>query len=286
MEKKKALGRGMSSLIPDASLLNDETTAPKTYFYCDVENIIPNREQPRKDFNDESLQELTNSIRERGVLQPILVHRLSEFKYELIAGERRWRAAQKAGFQQVPVIIRESSNSELLEDALIENIQREDLNAIEEAMAFGRLMEEHGYTQDNIANKLGKNRSTIANSVRLLELSKTIQDFVVKKEISAGHARALLSIEDHERRQEAAREIIQRGLSVRQAEALAKIKYTGKTTASSLPEKDSYVAILEQELSQHFKVKVRIHQKGKKGKIEMEFFGEEELNRIVSLLKA
>ncbi|MEK7790582.1 MAG: ParB/RepB/Spo0J family partition protein, partial [Deltaproteobacteria bacterium] len=200
MDKKKALGRGMASLIPDPSLLNEEATPPKTYFYCDIENIVPNKSQPRKKFNDESLQELADSIREKGILQPILVRRLSEFKFELIAGDRRWMAAQKAGLMQVPVIVRESTTQSALEEALIENIQREDLNPIEEALAYQGLIEEHGYTQEEIAKKIGKQRSTLANSLRLLTLSKAILDLILDRKISSGHAKALLSIEDKEKR--------------------------------------------------------------------------------------
>ncbi len=285
MDKKKALGRGMASLIPDPSLLNEEATPPKTYFYCDIENIVPNKSQPRKKFNDESLQELADSIREKGILQPILVRRLSEFKFELIAGERRWRAAQKAGLMQVPVIVRESTTQSALEEALIENIQREDLNPIEEALAYQGLIEEHGYTQEEIAKKIGKQRSTLANSLRLLTLSKAILDLILDRKISSGHAKALLSIEDKEKREEVAMLIVEKGLSVRQVEAFAKSKvYQVGAYERKMP--DPYIATLEQELSQHFKAKVRILHGGKKGKIEVEYFGESELNRIIAMFKA
>lgn len=285
MDKKKALGRGMASLIPDPSALSDEATPPKTYFYCDIENIVPNRAQPRKKFNDESLQELADSIREKGILQPILVRRLSEFKFELIAGERRWRAAQKAGLMQVPVIVRESTTQSALEEALIENIQREDLNPIEEALAYQGLIEEHNYTQEEIAKKIGKQRSTLANSLRLLTLSKAILDLILDGKISAGHARALLSIENKEKREEIARLIVEKGLSVRQVEGLARSKVY-QVNAHESGVTDPYIATLEQELSQHFKAKVRIIHREKRGKIELEYFGESELNRIIAMFKA
>ena len=285
MDKKKALGRGMASLIPDPSVLSNEATPPKSYFYCDIENIIPNKSQPRKRFNDELLQELTDSIREKGILQPILVRRLSEFQYELIAGERRWRAAQRAGLMQVPVIVREATTKSALEEALIENIQREDLNPIEEALAYQGLIEEHDYTQEDLAKKIGKQRSTISNSLRLLALSKTIHDLILDGKISAGHARALLSIEDKEKQEEAAKLIIEKVLSVRQIEAFARSKVY-QVSAHERESKDPYITTLEQELSQHFKAKVRILHGTKRGKIELEYSGESELNRIISMFKA
>ena len=286
MEKKKALGRGMASLIPDPALLKDEAAPPKTYFYCDIENVIPNKEQPRKKFNEEKLQELSLSISEKGILQPLLVRRLSEFQYEIIAGERRWRAAQKAGLKQVPVIIRDSSVSGRLEDALIENIQREDLNSLEEAQAFQKLIEDYEYTQEEVAKKIGKDRSTIANSLRLLALSPMVQSLVLEGKLSAGHARALITIEDPKRQEEAAKEIVSKELSVRQAEVLARAVKKVKDKTTSAVTEDPFLSVLQQELSQHFKSKVKIHVGGKKGKLEIEFYGEEDLNRIVSLLKA
>lgn len=292
MEKKKALGRGMASLIPDPSLLKEEATSPKTYFYCDIENVIPNKEQPRKKFNEEKLQELSNSILEKGILQPLLVRRLSEFQYEIIAGERRWRAAQKADLKQIPVIIRDSSVSGRLEDALIENLQREDLNSLEEAQAFQKLIEDYEYTQEEVAKKIGKDRSTVANSLRLLALSSSVRELILEEKLSAGHARALLSIEDLQRQEEIAKDIVSKGLSVRQVETLARavkkakgLLTQGKTTSAATIE-DPFLSVLQQELSQHFKSKVKIHMGGKKGKLEIEFYGEEDLNRIVSLLKA
>jgi len=289
MEKKKALGRGMAALIPDVSALDDQAAPSKVFFHCDIENIVPNRGQPRKKFNEETLLELAESIKEKGILQPILVRRLSDFQYELIAGERRWRAAQKAGLSQVPVIIRESQSSELLEEALIENIQREDLNDIEEGRAYETLMNVHKYTQEQVAKKVGKKRSTIANSMRLLSLPEDVQTLLMEKKLSAGHARALLAIEDEARQKELAQQIIAQGLSVRDIEALVKIgteTTTKKREERSVGRKDAYVSVLEQELSQHFKAKVRIHRAEKKGRIDIEYFGEDELNRIVALLKA
>ncbi|HBQ21433.1 MAG: hypothetical protein A2Z91_04360 [Deltaproteobacteria bacterium GWA2_38_16] len=286
MDKKKALGRGMASLIPDPSVLSDEAPPPKTYFYCGIENVLPNKEQPRKAFNDEKLLGLAASIKEKGILQPIIVRRLSDFQYEIIAGERRWRAAQKAGLSQVPVIIRESSVSGKLEEALIENLQREDLNAMEEADAYHKLIEEHEYTQEELAKKIGKDRSTIANSLRLLVLSPAVRELVSQGKITSGHARALLSIEDVKRQEEIAKDIVKKELSVRQVEALVKTGTKRGHPKQSEGSQDIFITTLEQELSQHFKAKVRIDNRWKKGKIEIEYFGDDELNRIISLLKA
>ena len=295
MDKKKAqgrvptkvLGRGMASLIPDPSVLDDKSPPPRTYFYCDIETIKPNPAQPRKRFSEEGIKELSASLKEKGILQPLLVRRVADFEYELIAGERRWRAAQKAGFKQVPVIIRESSGADLLEDALIENIQREDLNEIEEAKAYEALMNKHGYTQDMLAQRLSKNRSTIANTLRLLSLAEVVQQFLIEEKLSAGHVRPLIAIEDHEVQVRIAKEVISKSLSVRETEALVKGEGHTKHKTTTLKKKDEFIELLENELTQHFKAKVRIENYGqKKGKVMIEFFGEEELSHIVSLLKA
>ncbi len=290
MDKKKALGRGMASLIPDASLLKDEAAPQKTFFYCDIENVLPNKEQPRKVFNDKALEELSISIKEKGILQPILVRRLSDFQYEIIAGERRWRAAQKAGLTQIPVIIRESSISGRLEEALIENLQREDLNPLEEAQAFQKLIEDYEYTQEEVARKIGKERSTVTNSLRLLALSETVKALVLEGKLSAGHARALLSLDDPKKQESLAQEIIRKELSVRQTEKLVKGTPHLEIPRFNRPQgsqtKDPYLSTLEQELSQHFKSKVTIASMTKKGMLTIEFYGEEDLNRILGLLRA
>lgn len=282
MEKKKALGRGMASLIPGVSIEKENTASQKSFFYCDIENLIPNKEQPRKTFNEEKILELSNSIREKGIIQPIIVRRLSDFQFEIIAGERRWRAAQRANLKQVPVIIRESLDSDKLEEALIENIQREDLNAMEEALAYQKLIEEHAYTHDILAQKLGKDRSTIANTLRLLSLPQSIQTLIVEGKISEGHAKALLSLQDPGRQEAIAKEIMKKGLSVRQVEALTR---TYSTKNSAAKQKDAFVVSLEEELSQRFKTKVKISLQGQKGKIEIEYYNQEDLNRIISLLR-
>ncbi|MBI4041736.1 MAG: ParB/RepB/Spo0J family partition protein [Deltaproteobacteria bacterium] len=285
MEKhKKALGKGLSSLIPDPSVLDDDLAPPKTYFYCDIENVEPNREQPRKYFDPQKLQELSDSIQERGILQPVIVRRISEFKYEIIAGERRWRAAQKAGLKQIPVVVRETEGVIVLEEALIENIQREDLNPIEEAQAYQKLMDAYEYTQDRIAKKVGKDRTTVANALRLLQLSPKVRQWVIEGKLSAGHARTLLSLEDLAAQEKLASEIVERNLSVREIERRVKTGAPGQP--KNAPEKDLFIQNLEAELSQRFKTKVSIHHRSKQGKIEISYLGEEDLNRIVSMLRS
>ena len=283
-DKRKALGRGMASLIPDASMPTEEVS--KSYFFCDIENVIPNKDQPRKKFNEEPLRELSDSIREKGILQPLLVRKISDFQYEIIAGERRWRAAQRAGLKKVPVVVREASISGKLEEALIENLQREDLNSVEEAKAFQRLIDDFGYTQEELARKIGKQRPTIANSLRLLDLPQVVQELILDVKLTAGHARALLSLEDPEKIEALAREVVSRGLSVRDVERLAKGEKVEVKTTKTISPKDPYLLTLEQELSQHFKAKIKIYHGAKKGKLEIEYLGEEELNRIVAILKA
>jgi ParB family transcriptional regulator, chromosome partitioning protein len=284
MEKKKALGKGLSSLIPDPTYLDDSATPQKSYFYCDIENVEPNHKQPRKIFDKERLQELADSIKERGILQPIIVKKTSEFKYEIIAGERRWRAAQKALLKQVPVIIRESSGAAQLEDALIENIQREDLNPMEEALAYHNLIELHKYTQDQLAKKVGKNRTTITNALRLIQLPEKLRNLVITRQITSGHARALLSIEDPALQMQLANRIIKEDLSVRQIESLSRA--VNKPTEKVVLAQDPYTAALEGSLSTHFKARVKIISRGKKGKIEIQYHSEDELNRIIGQLKA
>ena len=286
VDKKKALGKGLSSLIPDPSLLEDSATPPKTYFYCDIENVEPNKGQPRKVFHPEKIQELSDSIREKGILQPLIVRRLSDFKYEIVAGERRWRAAQKAGLKQVPVIIRETSGASQLEEALIENIQREDLNPIEEAVAFETLIEEYQYTQDQLAKKLGKNRVTLANSLRLLQLAKPVRDLLAEGKISQGHAKALLSISDPKVQEKIANDILEKGLSVRQVEAIVKEDSPSHASrAEYKKEENPFLKSVEVELSQKLQTKVYFRGSDKKGKIEISYTNLEALNRVIELLR-
>jgi len=285
---KNVLGRGVGALLPEESL--DEA---ERFFMCDIEKISANPHQPRSHFDVEKLQQLADSIREKGVIQPLLVTRSNDNRYVLIAGERRLRAAKLAGREEVPVVVMDKgSDNESLELALIENIQRHDLNPIEEAMAYGRLMEEFHLTQEEVAKKVGRQRSTITNVLRLLQLPKSLQGDVVQGVISEGHARVLLRIKDEpELLQEVRDRIVNEELSVRATERLCAKKPQGAATKASeatttppeeLPQ--SYCAALVNQLTNQLHTKVRIVQQGKRGKLELEYYSSDDLDRLVSLL--
>src|SRR4030043_493336 len=214
--KRMALGKGLGALLPEFG-----QAEPKTLLFCGIEEIIPNRSQPRKHFDESKIEELAWSIKEKGVLEPLIVRRTDQ-GYELIVGERRWRAAQKAGLKEVPVLVKEVEGREALELSLIENLQRENLNPIEEAEAFKRLTEEFNISQVELATQIGKDRTTIANALRLLKLPSEVRNQLLQNRITSGHARAILSLETKEKQKELCSLIIQKGLSVREAEALAK----------------------------------------------------------------
>lgn len=280
--KRVALGKGLGALIPE--LGKDE---PKTLFYCGIEEIVPNRSQPRKHFDESKLQELADSIREKGILEPLIVRRV-EGGYELIVGERRWRAAQKAGLKEVPVLVKEIQGREALEVSLIENLQREDLNPIEEAEAFRRLTEEFEISQGELATRVGKDRTTIANALRLLKLPTEVKNQLLQNRITSGHARAILSLEAKEKQMELCALIIRRDLSVREAEALAK-RWSEKPKRAVTPAKErsdleSQFNSLQDSLRRHLGTKVHITQKGKRGKIEIEYYSFEDLERIMEAI--
>jgi ParB family chromosome partitioning protein len=277
--KKKGLGRGLGALIPDADLL---AATSDQFFYCGIEEITPNPYQPRQNVRDKAFAELVESVRERGILQPLLVRSQDE-GYQLIAGERRWRAAQVAGLQRVPVIIKESAEPEAFELALIENIQRKDLNPIEEGEAYRRLQQDFNLSQESIAQKIGKDRSTVANMVRLLKLPDKIRDDIVDGVLTMGHARALLSLSDPALQLQARNAIIKRGHSVRETEKLIQTlqKKRKKPKAASQP--DSNIRAIMDRLIRHFGTKVSINRRGKRGKIEIEFYSDDDLQRILDL---
>jgi ParB family chromosome partitioning protein len=280
--KRVALGKGLGALIPEFG--RDES---KTLFYCGIEEIVPNRSQPRKHFDESKLQELAESIKEKGVLEPLIVRRL-DGGYQLIVGERRWRAAQKAGLKEVPVLVKEIEGREALEVSLIENLQREDLNPIEEAEAFKRLTEEFEISQGELATRIGKDRTTIANALRLLKLPTEVRNQLLQNRITSGHARAILSLETKEKQKELCALIIQRGLSVREAEALAK-RWSEKPKRAVTPAKErsdleSQLNSLQDSLRRHLGTKVHITQKGKRGRIEIEYYSSEDLERIVETI--
>ncbi len=251
--------------------------------------IEPNSTQPRKNFNEEELKELADSIKEYGILQPLLVQK-KENHYEIIAGERRWRAAKLAGLTEVPVLIREYDRQRTMEIALIENVQRADLNPIEEAQAYQRLIQEFHLTQEEIASRVAKNRATITNSMRLLKLDPKVQQMLVDGQISSGHARALLGLEDRERQYQAARKIVQENLSVRDVEKLVKLLNRPEKEKKE-PEKGPDINLIYKQIEDKLKTimgtKVVINRKDKnKGRIEIEYYSQEELERLIELMES
>lgn len=280
MAKRKALGKGLAALIPDASKLED---GEEQFFQCPVEAIEANPYQPRQDFAASDLEEMVNSVREKGIVTPLLVSR-TERGYQLIAGERRWRAAQKAGLERVPVVVREATPNESLELALVENIHRKDLNPIEEALAYKRLLEEAGTTQESLAKRLGKDRSSIANLLRLLKLPVIIQKDVIDGQLSMGHARILAGIRDPQEQKALRDAFIKKGFSVRQAESFAKKRRSPKHSENKGSELDYYYQSLVDNLKRSLGTKVDIKKKGREGRIVVYFYSDEELDRLLGLL--
>ena len=280
MAARQALGKGLGALIPDQ--LPPELEGKKAFSICGIEEIKPNPFQPRKAFIDEHIQELAGSIREKGILQPLIVRRKGS-GYELIAGERRWRAAQKAGIKEVPIIIKDVSESELLELSLIENIQRENLNPVEEAEAFKKLMDQFHLTQEEISKQVGKDRTTVTNAIRLLKLPQDIRQSLIDGSISMGHARAFLSLDSPEKQRLALKRVLSGALSVRQAENL--VKRMGRRSSPSSSKKIQEWNPLIEELQRALGTKVNIIAKGKQGKIEIEFYSRDELDRIIDFLR-
>ena len=258
--------------------------------YMKLSLIEPNREQPRKDFNEEMLQELADSIKQYGVLQPLLVKKKGDY-YEIIAGERRWRAAKLAGLKEVPVVIREYSKQESMEIALIENVQREDLNPIEEALAYQQLISEFGLKQEEIAARVSKSRATITNSMRLLKLDSRVQELLMRGDISNGHARAILAVEDHDEQFLIAERVVKEQLSVREIEKLVKQLAKEPRKKKEKEPEDHNLAVVFQDLENRMKTimgtKVSINKKDKnKGRIELEYYSAAELERIVDLIES
>ena len=282
---RKALGKGINALIP-----NFETEAPKETATAGmvellIDEVSPGDAQPRKDFNDVKLKELENSIRENGVIQPIVVQKRGE-GYEIICGERRWRASKKAGLKKIPAVIREVSNTQSLQMALIENIHRQDLNPIEEAQAYKRLSHEFGLTQDVIAKQVGKNRATVANYLRLLKLSKGFQDDLITGQLTMGHARAMLALTTELEMEEARREVMKQNMNVRQVESYVQNK---KRDPEAKPKtktatKDIFIKDLEKEFERHLGTKVEITQSKKGGKLIVLYYSIDDLNRIRDMI--
>lgn len=279
--KKMALGRGLDALIPDFESIESK---PKDFFQCDIGQIRPNRYQPRRRFSENELKELSNSIKEQGILQPLLVKK-EQNGFELIAGERRLRAAKMAGLNQVPVLIKDISDTKILELSIVENIQREDLNPIEEAESYYRLMTEFGLTQDQTAQRVGKSRSAVANFLRLRQLPEEVKTGLIENTLSTGHARALLGVESPAQQRRIYRTVLSKGLSVRQTEALInRLKSENKKAPpSGANQTDRHLLNLSEELSRNFGTKVQIKRKGQKGKVEIEFYDDNDLDRLINL---
>jgi ParB family chromosome partitioning protein len=278
-DKRPALGRGLSALIPDAPAAPSQ---PERSLDVDVDLLRPNREQPRGAMDDSRIEELARSIKSNGVIQPIIVRRIGK-EYEIIAGERRWRASQRAGLLKVPVVVKDVPDEKLLAVALIENIQREDLNPIEEAQAYRRLADEYQLTQEQIADAVGKDRSSVANMMRLLRLPREVRENLSAGSLSMGHARALLALAEEAEQLRLSREIVSRNLSVRETESMVK-KAAEPAPSREEPQADVHTRAAEEKLRFALGTRVRILRRGKKGKIEIDFQSEDELHRLYEQL--
>lgn len=281
--KKMALGKGLGALIPD---IETEQGHKKDFFYCETHLIRPNRFQPRRHFSDEDLAELAESIKSQGILQPLLV-RKDETGFELITGERRLRAAKRAGLTQVPVLLKRVSDDKLLEMAIVENIQREDLNPIEEAEAYHRLITQLNLTQDQASARVGKSRSAVANFLRLRQLPERIKADITGGTLSMGHARALLGAETTSQQLAAWRTVVSKKLSVRETEAFVRrLKAEKKKPRVSANNSEQiHLARLAEDLSRHFGTKIMIKKHGQKGKVEIEFYSNDDLERLIDRLR-
>lgn len=290
---KKGLGKGLDSLIPtiDAEELsikpakkNNNIEKIDGVFTVKINSVEPNRNQPRKTFNEDALTELSESIKQYGIIQPIVVQKKNDY-YEIIAGERRWRAAKQAGLKEVPVIIKDYSDQETVEIALIENIQREELNPIEEALAYKRLLTEFNLKQDQVAERVSKSRTAVTNSMRLLKLNDEVQQMVIEDLISSGHARALLPIEDNELQIQLATRIMDEKLSVRETEKLVKSILNKKPEKKKEKDENAFVyEEIENKIKEIVGTKVKVnHKPNGKGKIEIEYYSDKELERLLDL---
>jgi ParB family chromosome partitioning protein len=279
MAKRAALGKGLGALLPQM-----EKGERGDLIQCNIHEIHPSPWQPRRLLADDAIEELAQSIREKGILQPLVVRKSGE-GYEIIVGERRWRAAQRAGLTKVPILIKEATDQEVIELALIENLQREDLNPLEEAEAYQRLIAEFAYTQEVLAQRIGKDRSSVANTLRLLKLPGEVKDALERNKISMGHARALLALRNEVEQISFCRKVVNKGLSVRETEDgirhLLETKTSPPVREREIPEIDA----LREELRHILKTQVRIKMRGERGAIEIEFYSLDDLERILELLR-
>lgn len=278
-KKMSGLGKGLGALM-----LENSTQEMLTENELPINEIIPNRDQPRKTFDEAALEELAQSIKQHGVLQPLLVRPIPSGGYQLVAGERRWRACRMAGLNKVPVVIKELTDTETMEIAIIENLQREDLNPIEEAEGLQALIDKCGYTQEEVAVSVGKSRPAIANSLRLLRLPQEIRDMTKNGEISAGHARALLAFDNDAMMLEAAKNIVSKKMTVRDVERLAKIKETNEPRRRRTRRRDSFYDEVELSLSETLGRKVKVYTGRGSGTLEIEFYSQEDLKTLANKL--
>ncbi|MBP3305704.1 MAG: ParB/RepB/Spo0J family partition protein [Oscillospiraceae bacterium] len=281
MASKKGLGKGLGSLLGDFS---EDTAEKSPYQLLPIYKVEPNRSPPRQDFDEEELQSLADSISVHGVIQPLTVRELESGYYQIIAGERRWRAARMAGLNEIPAVVVEADDRKAMELALIENLQRQDLNPVEESLGYQSLMQDFGLTQEETAQRVGKSRPAVANALRLLNLCPDVLEKLRTGDLTAGHARAVLTLKSEKKQQEAAKKIIALGLSVRQAELLCK-----NMTREPAPEKEvtlavDYVAECEKNLSKHLGRGVKIVNGKRKGRCELEFYGQEDLQNLLDTL--
>lgn len=280
--KKRGLGKGLSALISDDTIMDENKTSKDSIINIDIDLIMPNEHQPRQEFDEIALSELADSIRQNGLIQPILVRKVKD-KYEIIAGERRWRASKAAELKNVPCLLKDVTEEVAAKLALIENIQREDLNPIEEAIAYKKLMSDYNLTQEEVASQVGKSRPYISNTVRLLNLDKIIIEYISKGELTSGHGKVLLAIKDKKQQLLAAEKIIKNNLNVRQTEDMTSNKQTVKKTKKKKM-KDTNIVEVEENLMRILGTKVNLIQGNKKGKIEIEYYGYEDLERIIDVL--
>lgn len=279
--KKTGLGRGFDAIFADNSV--EEISSTACAVKLKINDIEPNREQPRKNFDEQALSELAESIKLHGVLQPLLVRPMPDGGYQLVAGERRWRASRIAGLTEVPAVVRELSDAQVAELALVENLQREDLNPIEEALGYKELAEKFDYTQEEISNLVGSSRPAVANALRLLTLPKEVIELIEKLELSPGHARALLGVEDDELKVTLAKLIVKEGLSVRDAERLARGAVKTEPVGKRKKKRNPYYDEVELALSEVLARKVRVSKSSKSGTIEIEFFDDDDLKKLIKI---
>ena len=282
MGKKFALGKGLSALIPDESYSTDDKNNTLT---ISINKIKSDKDQPRKSFDSEKIAELTESIKTHGIIQPLILRKIDDDQYIIVAGERRWRAAKIAGLKELPAIIMDLSESEILEISLIENIQRQDLNPIEEAIAYKKLIDDFKMTHEELSKRIGKSRTSITNTMRLINLDERVQQYIIEGVISEGHGRALLGIKNSEIQYELAQQIIDEKLSVRELEKLIrKILEPSNKKDYNKQELNPYYKEIKDQLQDYFGTKVNISNKNNKGKIEIEYYSEDDLQRILDII--